>query len=150
DRELHRFATQRLDRTLPVALDLLARTRDDLLLLLPRTIQHVLAHALRRLLPFRNDLLRLLPRVQQLLPLLRQQLLALLALPPRLVQCVLDALLTRRRIPEDRRERPLRQHDREQNEDDQRPERHAGVDAEDARRLSGLGRDRYQIQSHST
>src|SRR5690606_18171287 len=110
NRKLDCLATHLLDGTLALTHDLRLRPLHQLLLLLARLVQQLLAHPLRRLLPLRDHLLRIRARLRKLLTLLRQQLLGLLTLRTRLVELLLDPLLARRGIPENRRERELQQH----------------------------------------
>jgi hypothetical protein len=73
-------------------------------------------------------------RARPLLTLPLEQTLRLLALAFGLVECILDPLLARSRVPEDRRVRELVQQGHEREEDDECPERDIRAQLKNARR----------------
>src|SRR5512135_286970 len=146
DREIDGLAPQRQDRLLLFPLDVAPRPFQQLLLLLARLGQQLLALLLRHGLGAGEDVLGLGPRLGERLTVLLQEPGGLCVGLLRAGQLLRDARLALLDHPEQRGPPEPPQHRDQQTEDDQRPEHHPRVDAERGEFLSRFSRRLLQQQ----
>ena len=124
-----------------LGLDFPTRPFEHRLLLLMRLLQHVVAHLLRHGAPFSDELLRITTRRLDLLPMLLEQALRLLTITLGAGECFLERLLALLDGTQNRRERPLPQHEEEDQEDDQRPQHQVDAERHERRLLFAFLRE---------
>src|SRR6185312_11489040 len=136
NRKIDRFETQIRDRTVTLRDDLAPRAIQQLASLAMRMLDYGPAHLLRRGTRISNDLLRLVPRSSNLLALVLQETIRVVAIALSSVDGVRQRLLALLDRLGDRLERVLRENQQQHDEDHQRPDHHSAVGREQAARWS--------------